>query len=1424
MQVAAGLFISLGLAIPVSKKRFDSIAISGSRRFATGRWRRAQMPFSVAAVLLLVLSSCSIALVYQADLREDSNPIPLEIAQEMSRTADEVSFDLQEVAYSKAIDSVRSTSDVNESAMMAKFSLSLSEYVRTNYPRGVDGFFVRVNASNATMVFMRTCMEELYPELECDYASYNITTVPAYFTITGNVTIVIEGYGGMVIQRDDLDIGLYLPFPLLANRIEAIAQALSGGRCEFENIVRYELSALAQDRVLRGYGLSSRNGGMGTSEVVTEEDVFRALNLALLLEQRKYLRSVDPSLISWMENKWEGDHTALNRSLEGGKVDPADLMLSSYGSLDYDTGLILAQSLFAISDVLVLKWLESLHVLDIAEGLETLLELGELNLNGLIERCFGVDLLQEGMIEWISERMAEFGYLEESYRYMHFKSQDGKITVPDHPFTVVNDLNQIYELELGGDYEVDFPSVDIFSSSAWGDFLEGWKRSSFQLGDTLRQFVKQVALGISSHFETPSVRMELDPLDGQSPLDRLTDSLKIIVDRDWLAPVIAEAEESVGLVDTMAEELFSFIDANWRDILGTEESLDAAITQIARNMVNETSDSVPYMGEGSRRMMELELRSYFTSSTTWNLMDGLEEEYRRASSWRFEAMRDVFAEQVLQSPLGEVSGLLSDLVSGSLQGVPGVENALAGYVQGQISQIRDSFDLRCDRISIPIPSRSDFTIFLKDCDMRETIQAQGGPVDSEGDDRIEIGIRMPWDHPRDDLYPNTHMTEMSEQSLAPYVTQWTISVNGDIQVSASPLESSNRFLDGETPTCERQVRISTEFTITVNTGWALQGVDYSPTSTLMGEVSKFMQGVWNGIVGALEYVANGITTAFNFFKGMFSTLLSYSMKGMEYLSQALQVMVSGLQGLLKGAAVSALNLIVKFMESVLGTVEFNTTIFGLRFSVQTNAPDLALGVTKDLLKVTFSFSVMGTTISLANRLVKLGDGEYDILVNCTLAQDDWSLSIVIDPLMKIFSHFVEIKGLFSDLVLLLYLPEVVQYTSHSISLKDIPGLGVFLSNIPTPIPGVKASIDAGLEVKFNSPFINHPLINEYEQNPTGIDNGNEWIEIYNPTDRAISLQDWSVETVHGNQMLEGLSGVSIKPHERIVYTFQHQMLDNGGRVKFPICESIVLKDASGNRVDSTPWTTDHHNDGRSWQRVYDGADRWVFKEATKGSPNGKIMVVSSEIDFITRTIWDSAARAFGEAERVEPSLESLGSIFSRTVDLIMDKCIDLLASSIVEMSLYVEVSLNEYSGSFGAGFSLSLVITEDCVRETLSLIGDLICKALLNLKNPLEITSQAPPVKRLAEHIFIRFSVFGRAGLPGMVSSVVDTPEFRLESMVSINLACIGSAFGFDIGAWKVEFGVAITGIPAGLLSNLFTIDVKKTADVWMVKGMLFAS
>jgi hypothetical protein len=1363
------------------------------------------MAFSIAAVLILVLSGCSIALIYRST--DVQSNMPLEMAREMSRTADGVSSDLEDVVYSRAIEAVTTSNQVNESGIRERFDLLMADHVSRHYPMPTGAFSVNVNEHNLTLMFMRANIGELYPELEGVGVEYNLSTVPVYFQVVGNLTIVVEGDRGTVIHIHDMDKGIHLPVPLVVDRIDSLARAMESGRCEFENIVRYELSALAQDRVLRGYGMNHREGKEGTSAVLTEGDVLRAVNIALLLETKGRLRSVDPELTSHLEGSWEGEHVEVLSSLSGGEVDPADLFISSYGETEYDPSILLSQCLYSITDNLVLRWMEFFHFLDVANVLESAIEESEMALNEILDRCLGIDIIQEGMINWISQNMASSGYEESWYRYMHYLPVDGRVEMPSHLIEVENELGQTFEVELGGVYDIDFPNLDLLGSRLWGDFQEEYRRTTFQLGETLESMVKRVAQGIASKSPWTSISIETDPMDQDGFMDSIVVAIESLETSPGIQPYISSLVEETGPADPMADSFLRFLNDEWESIVRREKAIDTTCRSIAKTMVEEICNGIPHMGKDSRDVLVTRLLGLFRTPCI-GLEERVEEEFDRASSWRLDAMNSSL------SSLGGREDLFLDLMCGLVSGVPGIFDGLRSQMTEMVEDMQDCLGLRCDQIGLPMPESSGFEVGMDHFVLGERLRTETGYLSSQD---LKMDILYPWDQ---DPGVNAHVTDPGNLMMAAYSTQWSICIRGDIPIKVTP-EGVSELVLTNMP-MGRTIHLGTEFTVVTNSGWSLTGVEYTPSSTMMGEIVHFMEGIWDGIVDALKTVANGITGAFSFFKELVFHLFSYSMSALELLSQGLQFMVEGLQGFLMGAAGVTMELLAGLVESLLGTVSFNTTIFGMDFSVQTNAIDLALGTTKDLLKITFSFSVLGTTISISNRLVRLGSGDYDLLVNCTLGGRDWSVSIVVDPLMKMFSHFVEIKGLFRETTLVIYLPEVEEYSTLTVSLGDIPGIGTLLSNIPTPLPGVKASIDAGFEVRFTSPFVNHPVINEYEQNPKGVDRGNEWVELYNPTDEAISLDGWSIGTSHGDQRLDRLSDLSIMPQERIIYTFPGQALDNGGATKFPLCECVVLKDAEGNRVDSTPWTRDHENDGKTWQRSYDGSDRWVFKEGTKGTPNGKRSVMSSEIQFIKSVIWDSVARAFGEAGEMEPSLESLGSVFSRSIDLIRERCIETLASCIVEMRLYAEVALNEYSGSVGAGFSLSLVITGACVRETLAMLADMVIDALTSITNSMGASSKVTTVERLAEHIYIRFTVFGRASLPGMVSDLMDSPEFRMEVAIGVNLACIGRMMGCHFGRPGIEFGVVLTGIPGGMLPKLFAVDMDRTVDVWLMKATLF--
>ena len=130
----------------------------------------------------------------------------------------------------------------------------------------------------------------------------------------------------------------------------------------------------------------------------------------------------------------------------------------------------------------------------------------------------------------------------------------------------------------------------------------------------------------------------------------------------------------------------------------------------------------------------------------------------------------------------------------------------------------------------------------------------------------------------------------------------------------------------------------------------------------------------------------------------------------------------------------------------------------------------------------------------------------------------------------------------------------------------------------------------------------HVVINEVELNPPGTDAGNEWIELYNPTNYSIDLEGWRISTTHGATVTIVLEeGAIIEPHGYLVISYWGQWLDNEG-------ESIILRDRLGVIIDVTPTLYDTFNDLRSWSRYPNGRDTdsksdWLFRVSTRGRSN-----------------------------------------------------------------------------------------------------------------------------------------------------------------------------------------------------------------------------
>ncbi|HEX7031721.1 MAG TPA: lamin tail domain-containing protein [Nitrososphaera sp.] len=136
----------------------------------------------------------------------------------------------------------------------------------------------------------------------------------------------------------------------------------------------------------------------------------------------------------------------------------------------------------------------------------------------------------------------------------------------------------------------------------------------------------------------------------------------------------------------------------------------------------------------------------------------------------------------------------------------------------------------------------------------------------------------------------------------------------------------------------------------------------------------------------------------------------------------------------------------------------------------------------------------------------------------------------------------------------------------------------------------------------DSPFLDEGsqtgsvVINEVELNPQGSDEGNEWIEIYNPSDDDADISGFEITTSFKTVTIHVPSDTVIEANETYVLEFEGQVLSN-------TAESLSLADDSGEIIGSTPSLVDLGDDDSTWQRMPDGSNRWEFVTETRDDLN-----------------------------------------------------------------------------------------------------------------------------------------------------------------------------------------------------------------------------
>ncbi|HEX7392968.1 MAG TPA: lamin tail domain-containing protein, partial [Thermoplasmata archaeon] len=585
--------------------------------------------------------------------------------------------------------------------------------------------------------------------------------------------------------------------------------------------------------------------------------------------------------------------------------------------------------------------------------------------------------------------------------------------------------------------------------------------------------------------------------------------------------------------------------------------------------------------------------------------------------------------------------------------------------------------------------------------------------------------------------------------------------------------------------------------------------------------------VWDKLEPVFGWVKSGLERIYRFVTDVFEVLASYATKIIKVVSAVMQRVVETLQEFVQKIANSALAKAVKAFVDITGRIELRISLFGFTIIIQTLVPDLIYRTGDDMLRIIVCTDRFGPSMSFGVRVARLSDGSWDVLANGTIVLKKVTVEVRIDPLMHIMRRFVEVHITGRSWAMDLTMPEVEPYELAEVSTAKIPGVGAFLSNIPIPVLGLSASVEAGLRLKYSPPFPDDIVVNEFESNPRGEDSGREWVELYNPLAEPRCVDGWSVATVHGKNTAVQIKG-TIPANGLLVVSFPETSIDNGvPDDPFNDGDAIVLLDPAGATVDITPMLKDTVNDERTVQRSWDGGPRWVFELGSKGGSNGAPVLLATS-DFIAKALFEAFKQAFMQTQlqEVTASLDFLVLFMKRVIINFIENLLSLVKEIVHEITLYIKVLVGDASGSAGVGFRASFVITGDAIVELLRWLIFSLATFIVNLGRASNPIAYPTFPTSFFSGLYLRFELLFEVGLPKMIRllGAVGSLDRRFSCAIAIapNIPALGKIVGRNWGNWAVEFGVYLEGVPREFATGFLTKDTGDLIDFWIVKGRAY--
>ena len=1328
------------------------------------------MPFVAIGVVLLILASAFGVMITQSkDVERTAEDIVTELGSldsAIAYTQTSVQRGLGELIFSISTDP-----DGGPLEQRAEtFDKRSAEWMKNAFPSMDKG--VSVSVQEYEFVLEAESLKMASSDLFTD--GY----LPTFLKATGHYTATFISGSGTVQRVTQISTDGTCALPLVAEQGSLFEQMTSGEGTALSQMMTQQLTALAQFRVLNGYGALSEYGNMGTMSIITADDVKAAYKSSMNVLEMLVFRTASGGLDHGMK-----------------QIDLADWLISENGKIEIDLSAVYSQALISIIDDLILKWFDYLYgnvALNMADSAYDLVRNAWDALIGFLK---GTN--EFSAAPYIEKVMKDNGLDINKYRYLN-SGKTASIKISSVNVTVGGKNMTIPSLSLSPKY----PSVDLMSYEGISKFKKHYREDSNEIRDWIRNVINAAAVKVGTSKALGTVSFSVDPHDDESFMRTVGKAVDAALNGSEakIDVIMRSAISEQRMTDPFYSEIYSVIANNSEEIYGMDVFKKNIVASIEYSLVS-------YFDSLDIELTVDELKNM--TSIVYNRQETVQAigQYKEAVNGCLIGL----------SPLSEIpsgkSGAMKEICTGIFQGgllIADFATNVPERIRMLCSESIEITDINPYSRTVELPGTDSFK--LLGIGNKTSIEKISFSYDSMPNVRIK--------GPNDNLSKCVHYVGFKDKSGASFSTAFSVVVEDNLTYtlkSSGKLESAMGISDS---VYRGSSSIKMELLIVVASGWGLAGVkDYKASNALISDV-------WNALISILVPLIEPLFQALTMVYDTLNIMNSAAGVGINFVAKVMKFIYE--------TQMRALDLIVSFVEEKLERL-FDSTLRDLIDKVQ-----WIVGI--DMSKQTVGFEYMGWTITFTTKLTTLASNTktlvtiavsgklYGLDVKCSLTVkergsgankqllltgdaevrgNDWHVYFYIDPLMKSTPCLLSMSGHYKTIKFDVLIPETVQYQRVTFALSDIPALGEILSNIPLPFPGLKAEVDAGIELKYNLPFTKGVLINEFELNPAGDDKDNEWVEIINATRSRVDLEGY---TIHAGSNLTGkvykITNTQLMPGQREVFYLPGQFLNNAN-------EYIVLKSPDGKIVDTTPTKSDSSNDGRTWQRAADAAMDWAFAEGTPGAGNcGGLLGGQMMKAQVIKLLKDSAVKTMGKMKMLK-STDDLGKFIQVALRDAIDTGIEMLANCLVEAAFFLSIVITDETSSACAGVKIRLFIDSKFIEQGLKYLVGEIESFLFNVENPYGYK----PLTILTDNLYLGVTFFWGMNTPCFLKRLDQYPQVQMGIDITCNVSGLCRLVGKNIGEWQVTAGVVIMDCPPFLIPSSQKPDKSRDADLWLMKA-----